>query len=162
MDDFIFVSTFLAALGTALMAGNFFAFSAAVLTALGRLKPEAGIAAMRAITAALLSPLFLAVFFGTAILAAIAGLAAPFIWSEPGAGWLLAGSLLYLNGPFGVTLLRNVPLNNKLAAAKPEGSAAQLWKEEYLPAWTLWNHVRTAGALAAAACFTMALVRLSG
>ena len=41
------------------------------------------------------------------------GIAATLRWSEPGALYLLIGSLLYLNGPFGVTLLKNLPLNNQ-------------------------------------------------
>ena len=45
----VFVLTLLAALGRALMAGTFFAFSAFVMCALGRLRPATGIAAMRSI-----------------------------------------------------------------------------------------------------------------
>jgi uncharacterized membrane protein len=158
MDGLLFAGTLLAALGAGLMAGNFFAFSAFLMRALGSMKPQTGIAAMQAITAAIKNPLFLAVFFGMAVLTALLGIAAPLRWSEPGAVWLLAGSLFYLNGPFGVTLLRNVPLNNRLAALSP-GSAegANLWKA-FQSSWGAWNHVRWIASLAASACFIMALV----
>ena len=43
---------------------------------------------MQSITAAIKSPPFLGVFFGTAVLALLLGLAAPFTWSEPGALYL--------------------------------------------------------------------------
>ena len=43
-----FLLPFLAALGTGIMAGIFFAFSAFMMTALGRLPPPQGIAAIRA------------------------------------------------------------------------------------------------------------------
>ncbi len=158
MDHVLFGTTFLAALGTGLLAGSFFAFSSFLLPALRRLAAEAGIAAMQSIVASIKRPLFLGVFFATATLAGLLGIAAPLRWSEPGSAWLLAGSLIFLNGAFGVTLMRNVPLNNKLAQVAPDSAAGwRLWKD-YLVEWTMWNHVRTISALAAAASFTMALV----
>jgi hypothetical protein len=61
------VLTFVAALGTGLIAGLLFAFSAFVMNALARLPPEQGIAAMQSINVAVLNPLFFTVFFGTAV-----------------------------------------------------------------------------------------------
>ena len=51
IDQALCAATFLAALGSGLIAGVFFAFSAFVLTALSRLPYQGGIAAMQAITA---------------------------------------------------------------------------------------------------------------
>ncbi len=158
MDRLLTASTLLAALGSGLIAGTFFAFSAFVLGALARLPAHSGIAAMQSIIAAIKTSLFLAVFFGTAALAALLGIAAPLRWSEPGALYLLIGSLLYLNGPFGVTLLKNVPLNNKLAPMKPEGADAARYWDEFRASWGLWNHARWIGALGASASFILALV----
>jgi uncharacterized membrane protein len=158
IDQLLCAATFLAALGSGLVAGVFFAFAAFVLAALARLPAANGIAAMQAITAAIKGPLFLVVFFGTAALTGVLGLAAPLKWSEPGSGWLLLGALLFLNGPFGVTLLKNLPLNNKLAATKPDGKDAARFWEEFRAVWGLWNHVRWIGALGAAAFFIMAMV----
>jgi uncharacterized membrane protein len=158
IDCLLFAATILAVLGSGLVAGTFFAFAAFVLAALARLKPPAGIAAMQAIIAAIKSPVFLVVFFGTAALAGVLGLAAPLQWNEPGSGYLLLGSLLFLNLPFGVTLMKNLPLNNKLAATKPESKdGAQFW-EEFRGVWGFWNHLRWIGALGAAAAFIMAMV----
>jgi uncharacterized membrane protein len=158
LDDILFTSTVLAALGSGLIAGAFFVFSSSILPALSRLPPPEGILAMQTITSTMQGPLFMLAFFATAIFAAGLGIAAPLIWSEPAAPYLLAGSLLFINGPFGLTLLKNLPLNAKLARVKPESdNGAAVW-DEFLPAWRTWNHVRTATSLAAAACFTMALV----
>ena len=56
-----------------------------------------------------------------------------------------------------VTIVFNVPLNDALAAAKPESPAsAELWTR-YLSVWTGWNHVRTATPLLAAVSFLIAL-----
>jgi uncharacterized membrane protein len=149
---------FLAALGSGLIGGVFFAFSAFVMAALGRLPPDQGVSAMQAINVAVLNPWFLAAFFGTAAACAVLAIAVFFRWSEPGAILPLAGSLLYLVGTILVTLRLNVPLNDALAAARPEDAeSAVLWKR-YLTEWTAWNHLRTAASLAAAAAFILALM----
>ncbi|HEU4476104.1 MAG TPA: anthrone oxygenase family protein [Methyloceanibacter sp.] len=158
IEQLLCIATFLAALGSGLVAGVFFAFAAFVLGALARLEAPSGIAAMQSITAAIKSPLFLIVFFGTAALTGVLGLAAPLKWSEPGSGWLLLGALLFLNGPFGVTLLKNLPLNNKLAATRPDSAEGARFWEEFRAVWGLWNHARWIGALGAAAAFIMAMV----
>ena len=158
MDHLLTASTVLSALGSGLIAGVFFAFAASVLPALSRLPAPTGIAAMQSLIAAIKSPLFLVVFFGTAALAVLMGIAATLKWSEPGALYLLIGSLLYLNGPFGVTLVKNVPLNNKLAAIKTGSPEAASFWNEFRSSWSLWNHVRWIGALGAMASFIMALV----
>jgi uncharacterized membrane protein len=156
-DWLLFAATGLAALGSALVAGAFFAFAAFVLAALARLPLANGVAAMQAITVAIRSAAFLLAFFGTAALAAVLGIAAPLTWGEPGAGYLLAGSLLYLNGPFGVTLLKNLPLNTRLSGIKSESAGAARQWEEFRAAWGFWNHIRWIAALAACASFIMAL-----
>ena len=153
------VLTALAALGSGVVAGIFFAFSAFVMRALGRLPPEQGMAAVQAINVAVLNPWFFAAFFGTAALCVVLALPALFRWDEPGSIWLLAGSLLYLVGTILVTMLFNVPLNDALAAADRGSTAgAGLWTR-YLAEWTAWNHVRTAAPLAAAAAFMFALIK---
>ena len=158
MECLLTASTVLSALGSGLIAGVFFAFAASVLPALSRLPAPTGIAAMQSLIAAIKSPLFLVVFFGTAALAGVLGLAAPLRWSEPGSGYLLLGSLLFLNGPFGVTLMKNLPLNNRLAAVKPKSAEGASFWTEFRATWGLWNHVRWIGSLAAAASFIWALV----
>ena len=159
MDRLLFALTFVAALGAGLIGGLFFAFSSFVMTALGRLQAPTGIAAMQSINVAVLNPGFFTAFFGTAALSVLALIAALMRWSEPGSFCLLAGSLLYLIGTILVTMVCNVPLNNRLAAARPDGAeGTNLWRH-YLSAWTAWNHVRTIASLAAAALFILALVR---
>jgi len=75
-------------------------------------------------------------------------------WHKPGAGYLLAGSLIYLAGAILVTTIFNVPKNNLLAAVDPASAeGARLWID-YVSSWTAWNHVRTAASIAAAASLT--------
>ena len=76
--------SFLAALGNGLMAGMFFAFSVFIMTALGRLPPDHGIAAMQSINIVILNPMFLSVFMGTAAICIVLTIPSFMRWSEPG------------------------------------------------------------------------------
>ncbi|NCJ08503.1 DUF1772 domain-containing protein [Synechococcales cyanobacterium C] len=146
-----------AALGCGLMAGVFFAFSTFVMSALARLKPSQGIAAMQSMNITAINPWFMTAFFGTAAVCIFLAISSLFKWHQPGAAYLLVGSLLYLVGAVLVTVVFNVPLNNALAVVDPGSTdGANLWST-YFTNWTNWNHVRTAAALAAAASFTIAL-----
>jgi uncharacterized membrane protein len=157
MDELMSGLTLAAALGAGLVAGIFFAFSAFIMAALGRLASEGGISAMQSINVAVLNPMFFFVFFGTAVLALVLAIAALAGWSPSRLLYLLAGSLLYLAGTIFVTMAFNVPLNNRLASIGAKSAeGAGVWKT-YLSAWTAWNHVRTIAALAACASFIMAL-----
>ena len=157
LNELRLVLVFSAALGCGLVAGVFFAFSAFVMRAFARLPPGEGIAAMQSVNVAVLNPLFLTVFVGTAVVSLLAVISAFLRWNEPGAGYLLTGGLLYLIGTFLVTAAFNVPRNEALAAVAPaDPASASLWAS-YLSSWTAWNHVRTAAALAAAVSFTFAL-----
>jgi uncharacterized membrane protein len=158
IDKLIFALTLFSALGCGLIAGVFFAFSSFVMKALARLPAAQGIAAMQSVNVAVINPLFMAGFLGTAAACVILAVSSLLRRHEPGAAYILAGSLLYLVGVILVTGLFNVPRNDALAAVAPasaEGSS--LWTD-YLSSWTAWNHVRTVASLAAAALLTIALV----
>ncbi len=156
-NPFFVALIILAVIGSGVVSGIFFAFSTFVMTALGRLPREQGIASMQSINVAVLNPWFFAVFFGTAGGCLVLAALALHDWNDPTMSYLLVGSVLYLLGSVGVTIAFNVPLNEELAAVKPDSTeGAELWTR-YLSVWTAWNHVRTAGSLAAAASFIMAL-----
>ena len=153
--------TLAAAVGSALIAGSFFAFSTFVMRALAKLPPPQGIAAMQSINVVVINPWFMTAFLGTAVLCAVVAAEALFRWRDPGAGYLLAGAILYVVGTFLVTMVFNVPRNDALAKISSASSdAARLWVT-YLSEWTTWNHVRTLAAAAAMVSFTLAF-RLRG
>lgn len=160
LDVLLFALTMLAALGCALVAGIFLAFSNFVMRALARVAPASGIAAMQSINVVVLNPGFLGLFMGTALVCIVLLVFAVLHWQAPGAFCLAAGSLLYLLGTFGVTMAFNVPRNNALArqdAASAE--AAGFWRG-YVAGWTMWNHVRTLAALVAAVLLVYPLIRV--
>ena len=123
-------------IGCGLLAGLYFAFSAFIMTALGRIGQAAGIAAMNAINVAIVQSLFLPIFLATTAASAALAVTALLRWGEPGAMAMAAGGVLYVLGMFVVTMIFNVPLNNALAAADPASQeAASLWAR-YLTDWT--------------------------
>ena len=148
----------LAALGCGLMAGFFFAFSFLVMKALGQQPPAAGMATMQTINVVAFNPWFGGAFTITAIVCVLVMIVSLFR-SEQSATYAFIGGVLYVIGTLGVTAACNVPRNDALAAVAPSAAgAADVWSR-YLDEWTLWNHVRTVAALAAAAALTMALMR---
>jgi uncharacterized membrane protein len=141
-----------ATVGCGVMAGLLFAFSNVVMRALAQLPPAAGLEAMQRINVAIVNPVFLTCFVGTTLVSAIIAAITAVV---PDQGWLFGASLAYLVGVFGVTVARNVPLNNTLAAA-PVADAATHWPA-YVESWGRWNHVRTVAAVAATAAFAIGL-----
>lgn len=146
-----------AILATSLMGGFFFAFSAGVMRALSRLPAPAGITAMQSINRAVLNPVFLSTFFGTALLGFVLIVLAVSRWQEAGAGLLAAGGCAYLLGVFAVTMLRNVPMNTELSRLDPAAPDATTYWRSYLRRWSRWNHLRALMAMLAALLLLAAL-----
>lgn len=156
IPKFLPALTFVAALGSGVVAGVFFAFSSFVMPGLARMPATGGIAAMNSINVTAVTPLFMTALFGTALVCLIVGIGAVMGWSQPGSPWLVAGGLIYLVGIVLVTIVFNVPLNDALAAVNSaSANGASLWSR-YLDEWVMWNHVRTLSGVAALACFWFA------
>lgn len=157
MNGLFIPLVFVAALGSALMAGTFFVFSIAVMRGLDRLPPGQAITSMQSINLAILNPVFLGIFVGTGIVCIILPVASLTDWSASRATWMFAGGLLYLFGALLVTIAMNVPLNNRLALVRADDPRADAIWRDYSAAWTLWNHIRALVSLFATAAFIMAL-----
>jgi uncharacterized membrane protein len=159
VDQLLFALTLVAALGSGLVAGFFFAFSSTVMGALAQRPAAQGMAAMQSINVVVLRSSFIATFLGTGVVCVVAFIVSLLRWHEPGAAWLVSGSLLYLVGSLWVTIAFNVPRNEALKRFAPADLAGQTYWADYLVTWTIWNHVRTVASLAAAAAFTIALCK---
>lgn len=159
IDKLLPYLTFFAVLGSGLVAGVFFAFSAFVMKALAQLPSEQGMRAMQSINVVVLNRLFLTVFMGTALVCLVLLVLSIMNWRDPKSVYLLFGCLFYLLGSFLVTSVFNVPLNDSLASLDVKDTVSvSIWKE-YVSQWTAWNHVRTVASIAALASFFFALVQ---
>ena len=112
------VLLFVAAMGCAIVGGMFYAFSSFVMRALERLAPEHGVAAMNSINRVVITPSFLLVFAGTALLCLALAVAAVFWWPPPAGTLVLLAALLYALGTFGLTVAVNQPMNLRSARCK--------------------------------------------
>ena len=157
MERVILYTTFVAALGSGLIAGTFFIFSVPIMPAFRRLPAREGMAAMQSINVVIINPIFLGVFLGTGVVSAVLTIFALLRWELPSSGFVVAGAALYLLGSLLVTMTLNVPLNDALAKADPKTTAGHEFWQNYLSAWTFWNHVRTIASLAASTGFILVL-----
>ncbi|MBZ9917046.1 MULTISPECIES: DUF1772 domain-containing protein [unclassified Mesorhizobium] len=147
---------FIAAIGSGVVGGVFFAFSNFVMPAMARLPAAGGIAAMNSINITVITPMFMTALFGTGLICLVLIAGAIIGWQQPGSFWLLAGAVIYLVGNPIVTMVFNVPLNDALAAIDPASSnGAAVWTT-YLRDWVMWNHVRAITAITALASFWFA------
>ena len=124
MDQLIPVVGTTALLGSALVGGIFYSFSSFVMKALARVPPAEGIGAMQSINVVVLNLSFLGVFIGTTVVSLGTGGLALAGWDRPSAPFFLGGALFYVVGTFLVTGLKNVPLNDQLAAVSATDPAA--------------------------------------
>lgn len=141
--------------GAGLVTGLLFAFSNFVMRALAELPSDKGMFAMQQINERIINPVFLVLFLGTPILCSVIVVSSGQKINEPESLFLLVGALAYLIGPFGITVLFNVPLNNLLARADVS-EADEIW-QMYQKRWQWWNHIRTYIGVASVVFMAMGL-----
>ncbi|MEL7281812.1 MAG: anthrone oxygenase family protein [Pseudomonadota bacterium] len=134
----------------ALVAGVFLAFSDFIMRSLERASPAAGIEAMQQINREVLSSVFVVWLMGlTPVCLGLAAYAWVYVDGQAQT-WFIAGSLTYVVGTVLVTVLGNVPMNNRLDALRPISEETKAYWDIYATFWTAWNHVRTVAAAAGA------------
>lgn len=119
-----------------IMVGLYFIFSNTVMASLKNIPNGADV--MVEINQVILNPIFMSIFVVSGI-----GSAYLAVFSQDALRW--SGGIFFV-GTTLVTMLKNVPLNNKLRDAKEEKQRANVW-DEYLQKWVFWNHVRTVSAM---------------
>jgi uncharacterized membrane protein len=153
----VFGLTFATVLGTGLMAGLFFVFSVFAMRAFDALPDGQGAAAMQSINRAIVTPLFLLAFVGTAVLSLVLAGFAVFDVDGTARVWLLVGAGLYLVGVIVLTGSYHIPRNDALDAVDPYSAEGLALWADYVKDWTALNHVRTLASLAALGSFVMAI-----
>nr|WP_294948765.1 anthrone oxygenase family protein [uncultured Mucilaginibacter sp.] len=144
------ISLALATLTTGLVAGVFYAFAISVNPAFAQLPDGEYIRAMQTINIAIVNPAFAFSFFGAPLLLPLATIVHRKMQAK--FKWLLAATIIYLIGSFGVTVLGNIPLNDTLAQFRlPGASALQMAtaRGAFEHPWCQWHMVRTVASVAA-------------
>ncbi len=137
-----------ATVATGLVAGLFSAFSCAVNLGLAT-QPDAGyVATMQAINRRIQNPIFFAGFFGAACLLLLALLL--YLPRRRSARFplLALACALYLGGGILLTVVGNVPLNERLDAVAADATPDELARARaaYEGPWNAWHTARTAAS----------------
>jgi uncharacterized membrane protein len=138
MPDFTlwFLTETIIKLAMIMMIGLYFIFSNTIMNALSSI--DNGAEVMVIINKKILNPLFLGCFF----ISGVGSLSLFFLSS----GATSAAGIIFFIGTTAVTVVFNVPLNDKLKDA--ENSEIKVVWKEYLSKWGVWNNVRTISGVA--------------
>jgi uncharacterized membrane protein len=147
-----------------LSAGVMYTFSVAIIPALRSLAAKRHLVAAQMINVKIVNPVFMLSFLGPTLLLPLAAYLA-----RNGAQFplLLAAAALHIIGVNGVTIMGNVPLNDRLAKVEVEALSeadAEQVRQDYQgvgAAWLRLHHVRTWAALAATALVFIACLNRS-
>ncbi|MFW2332906.1 DUF1772 domain-containing protein [Ilumatobacter sp.] len=144
---------------TGLMSGLLYGWSVSVIPGTRRVSAGNYVDTMQHINRAIVNPAFIIPFMGIPLVLGGAAIM-QFRSGDHRRGWLLAGATAtYVVGVLGVTIGRNVPLNDALDAFDLRGSAddaIERRRSSYEAPWNRWHYLRTIAsvgsfALAAAA-----------
>jgi uncharacterized membrane protein len=134
---------------TGLTAGLFYSWSVSVTPGIGRLGDREYLASFQAMNRAILNPVFMICFLGTAVMLPIA----TFTNYGTQRFWLLLGAAIcYLVGVFGLTFVGNIPLNNaldKLNIASSTADQLATFRAQFENKWNTLNHIRSVANTAA-------------
>lgn len=155
----LYLCTFLA-LWAMLTGGVFKAFSEFVMSGLAQAVPASGIAAMQGINRMVLRTEFVFAILALAAITPGFALYAYFALEGRAAVLIVAAAAIYLPSTFFMTMLGNVPMNNRLDRTDPASlQGAEYWAH-YLRRWTALNHVRTLGCILTGALYALAALEL--
>ena len=147
------ITLFSAVLLTGLSAGLFYAWSVSVIPGTKRVSDLVYLETMQSINRAILNPAFFLIFFGSLLALGVSTIQN--FSTKLTFGFLLAATLLYLIGTFGITAWGNVPLNNGLDALElAELGTDQIaqTRQQYEGPWNRFHMVRTICAVLSFIC----------
>ncbi len=136
---------FAAVILTGLSAGLFYAWMVSVIPGTRKVMDITYLESMQSINRAILNPAFFLVFMGSPL---VLGVSAIQQFNQGTPFWLLlASTLIYLFGTFGVTAFGNVPLNDALEAlqlAELSDTEVISFRKAYETKWNRLHWIRTA------------------
>ncbi len=132
----------------ALSTGFFFAWSVSVILGTKKVGNITYLDSMQSINKEILNPAFFIVFFGSLITLVLSSVLQ---YSHKSVFWLLlAATIIYLIGTFGVTAFGNVPLNNELEALNLKDLSVtelQNFRYYYERNWNFYHTIRTIASM---------------
>jgi len=153
----IFVIT---ALLLALIAGLFYSYSVSVNPGLGKLTDAEYLRAMQSINRVILNPLFFVSFMGTVIMLPVSTWLS---YRQEGVGasfyFILAATIIYIIGVFGVTAGGNVPLNNMLDKADLATINLADLRKSFEASWNRFHTIRTVANIISLGLLLVAFIR---
>ena len=152
------IATVVCAVSAGVGSGMMYVFSTGVMQGLGQLPQDEAVRAMQAINVAVINPLFLGVFMGTGLFAAMLAGVSWFGSAGPVNPWLVAGAAVYVVGVVMVTVGGNVPLNDALATVDSTVLSPTAWSD-YARPWLRWNHLRALAAAVSSALLVISVIR---
>ena len=150
-----------AAVGSGVVGGVLYGFSAFVMRGLDATSPGTAVATMQEINRAAPRGPLMVPLLGTALLCVLLAVRAVLDLRRDGGAapwWVLAGCALYLMA-FVITAAYHVPRNDALMSVDPTGADTAAAGSDYAGGWVRWNHVRAAAAIAGSASFVASLLR---
>ncbi len=142
---------------SALMSGFFFAYTFSVNAGLHKLNDRSYLAAMQHINKAVLNPVFYSCFFGALIFLVISSILC-FNIGSPRRYLVLCACISYAIGVLGITVARNVPLNQQLASfdiAMASEASLQSMRAVFEVPWVCWNNIRTLASFITVVCLVI-------
>lgn len=144
------LTLFAALILTGLSAGLFYAWLVSVIPGTRKVVDLTYLQSMQSINRAILNPAFFLIFFGSPVLLAVSAIqqynSGALFW------YLLAATIVYLIGTFGVTAFGNVPLNDALDVIDlqelTEGKIVE-FRKTYEVKWNRLHVIRTVFAVLA-------------
>jgi Predicted integral membrane protein len=124
-------------LTVALSAGIYFIFSNTIIKSLSDFPSELATKTMQKINQVIQNPFFLIIFFGPLLLGSTLSWHYLAVKEARGRLWILLSFLTYFLGVFLITVIFNVPMNNKL----DNNTDGSYWPY-YMIHWTRFNTLR--------------------
>ena len=147
--------------GSGLVSGLFFIFSICIMNALNEQPLKQAVLVMQSINKLILTPYFFLVFMGTPIACVVILLAGIMSNGATNYSYAYIAAIIYIVGSFGVTIIKNVPMNNILKELNTNDEDDIKYWQVYFKKWTFWNHVRFWASLAPCVLFTLNIASLN-
>lgn len=123
--------------------------------------PTTGMQAMQSINRKVYKSLFMILLMGLVPVSTLVSVYSAVFLTRDLQWILITAGVLYCTGVFGVTAMRNVPMNHRLDTLVLGSAEAGVYWPEYVRGWVRWNHVRWVTALGASTCYMVAAVHVA-